>query len=379
MSTHLELLERALMSAGEARLYLRPLGINAGEAAAALRRSGQALPLAGGPLVFETALVILRRHGGRENIPVPATALAAWAERATGALEARLAELLRRLSAPRPAFSWSAGAPPWLMGIVNVTPDSFSDGGALADAAAAIVHARVLAAQGAAILDIGGESTRPGATPVPPEVEVERVRPVLGGLGAARPAGVALSIDTRRAAVMREALALGVDILNDVSALTADADSMLVAGASDAAVVLMHMPDEPARMNLAPRYDDVALDVFDFLEARIDACVRAGIDRRRLIVDPGIGFGKHGPHNVAVLEQIALYHGLGCPILLGVSRKGLSETHQKLSPRERLPASYAATMHALTQGVQILRAHDVAETAQVVHIWRHLTGIAGEG
>jgi dihydropteroate synthase len=366
MIAALESLERALSLAGDARVYVRPLGIASGEAAAALLAANQALPLAGGPLVFATALVILRRNGGREYLPVPAAALAA---RAKG----ELAALLQRVCAPRHAWPWGGGAPPWLMGIVNVTPDSFSDGGTLSDAASAIKHARALAGRGASIVDIGGESTRPGAAPVPVEVELDRVRPVLEGLRAGRPVGVALSIDTRRAAVMRQALELGADIINDVSALTSDGESLKVAAASNAAVILMHMPDEPARMNDAPRYDDVALDVYDFLESRVVACMRAGIDRRRLIVDPGIGFGKLGPHNIAVLEQIALYHGLGCPIMLGVSRKGLSEVHQKLSPRDRLPAAYAMAFHGLAQGVQLLRVHDVAETAQVAHIWRRLT------
>jgi dihydropteroate synthase len=259
------------------------------------------------------------------------------------------------------------------MGIVNVTPDSFSDGGTLGDAAAAIKHARALAAQGATILDIGGESTRPGATPVPVEVELNRVRPVLAGLDAQRPAGTALSIDTRRAAVMGAALALGADIINDVSALTADRESLPVAAGSNAAVILMHMPDEPARMNVAPCYDDVALEVFDFLESRVEACIRAGIDRRRLIVDPGIGFGKTLAHNLELLRGLGTLHALGCPLLIGVSRKSfLGRLGGVALAKDRLAESLAGALWALSQGAQILRVHDVAETVRAAAVWRAL-------
>jgi len=257
--------------------------------------------------------------------------------------------------------------------VVNVTPDSFSDGGEHLDPAVALAHCRALAAAGADILDIGGESTRPGAPPVQPAMELARVRPVLEGLRHMRAElpGVALSIDTRHAEVMRAALETGVDIINDVTALAGDADSLAVAAASRARVVLMHMQGTPETMNLAPRYDDVALDVFDYLEARVEACVSAGIDRSRLIVDPGIGFGKRGRENREILRALTLFHGLGCPVLLGLSRKGLGIA-KDAPPREREAISQAASMHALAQGVQMLRVHDVAATRQAVELWHRL-------
>jgi dihydropteroate synthase len=182
-----------------------------------------------------------------------------------------------------------------------------------------------------------------------------------------------LSIDTRHADVMAAALAAGAMIVNDVTALTSEPRSLAAARAAQA-VVLMHMRGEPRTMNENPVYDDVVLDVYDFLEERVAACVAAGIDRRRLIVDPGIGFGKEGGHNVGILRSLALFHGIGCPIMLGVSRKGLTAAHEsKYSPKERLPGSLAATLYGLDRGAQMLRVHDVAETRQAVAVWEALT------
>jgi dihydropteroate synthase len=265
------------------------------------------------------------------------------------------------------------------MGIINATPDSFSDGGEHLDVASAIDHGRQLAGAGAHILDIGGESTRPGATPVTPREEIRRVLPVIQGLQDLRrqEPKIALSIDTRHAPVMRAALGAGSDIINDVSALTGDSESLSVAAGSDTDIVLMHMQGEPLTMNRAPSYMDVSLDVFDYLETRIEACVAAGIERQRLVVDPGIGFGKLGPENLKLLREVALFRGLGCPVLLGASRKGFGDRTQRLPPRERLPMSLAAAVIALSQGVQILRVHDVAETRQALEIWQKIGRLAG--
>jgi len=279
-----------------------------------------------------------------------------------------LAVRLALLTQPRP----SSDQGPRLMGIVNATPDSFSDGGAHLDPDAALERAIDHLRAGAAILDIGGESTRPGATSVDVATEIGRVVPVLERLAARRHGfpGVELSIDTRHAAVMRRALDVGVDIINDVSALSDDPESLDVAAGSRAQIVLMHKRGEPKEMNVAPRYRDPALDVFDELEARIAAAMAAGIGRERLIVDPGIGFAKRSRENLAVLRALTLYHGLGCPLLLGVSRKALigGEQH-RLAPKQRIPGSLAAAMFALDQGVQILRVHDVRETRQVMNLW----------
>jgi dihydropteroate synthase len=354
----------------EARLYLRPLGLASGPAADRLIDSGAARRLAGGPLAFTALELILRWPGAWHRAAAPLAAVDGWAAQAPRGLRERMAVLGEHLTADR-----GAPAAPRLMGIVNVTPDSFSDGGLTLAADDAVAHALALAQAGADIIDIGGESTRPGAAAVTPAVESERVAPVLARLAAMRPAlgGAPLSIDTRHAAVMRLALDAGVDVINDVSALTHDPDSLAVAAASRASIVLMHMAGVPATMNLAPAYDDVALDVFDHLEARIAACVAAGIAPERLIVDPGIGFGKRGAENLAILRSLTLFHGLGRPLLLGLSRKGLGdEHHHRFAPHERLPASLAAAMHALDHGVQLLRVHEVAETRQAVELWRRL-------
>lgn len=257
------------------------------------------------------------------------------------------------------------------MGIVNVTPDSFSDGGLYFNAARAIAHGRELVEAGADVLDIGGESTRPGAAPVTVEEELRRVVPVVRALAER---GAVVSIDTRHAAVMRGALAAGARIVNDVTALTGDPDSLATVAASEAEVVLMHMQGEPQTMQADPHYVDAPLDVYDYLAGRIAACEAAGIARARIAVDPGIGFGKNDAHNVAILGSLGLYHGLGCAVLLGVSRKSfVGRLSAGEPPKGRLPGSLAAALGGLDQGVQMLRVHDVAETAQARAIWHAVT------
>ncbi len=257
---------------------------------------------------------------------------------------------------------------PRIMGIVNVTPDSFADGGQYATPAQAIAHALSLEQEGADILDIGGESTRPGAVPVSVDEELRRVMPVIEGLrGRVR---VPLSIDTRNSGVMRRAASAGVRILNDISALTHDPLSLETAVQTRLAVILMHARGDPRTMQQQPRYDDVLLDVYDYLESRIEACMHAGIARDRLIVDPGIGFGKTGAHNLQLLAGLSLFHGLGTPILLGASRKRfIGALTGAAKPSDRVPGSVAAALHGAAQGAQILRVHDVAATRQALTIW----------
>jgi dihydropteroate synthase len=259
------------------------------------------------------------------------------------------------------------------MGIVNVTPDSFSDGGRHASAAAAIAHGEALVAAGADILDIGGESTRPGSDPVPEAEELRRVLPVIEGLAGQ---GAVLSIDTSKAAVMAAATKAGAAVVNDVRALEADPRSLDAAAASGAHVVLMHCLGEPKTMQVAPHYDHVALDVFDYLAGRIEACEAAGIPRAKIAVDPGIGFGKTQEHNLKLLRALALYQSLGCPVLFGVSRKSfLGRISGVAEPDRRLPASLAAALAGLDAGADILRVHDVAETVQAVAVWRAMKGL----
>jgi dihydropteroate synthase len=368
-----ELLQAPVPS--EAKVYLAPRDPFRRAGLERLIDSGDALPLAGGWLAFSVCEIAVRTPERIQRAAVTMPQIRAWASRKGGMVQRRTEVLLGNLSRDRAGVGGKSIRRPRLMGILNVTPDSFSDGGDHLDPAAAIAHGLHLAEAGADILDVGGESTRPGAAPVAAETEIGRVLPVLQGLVPARSRfpGLQISIDTRHAQVMRAALAAGVDIVNDVTALAGDPESLAVAAGSNAAVVLMHMRGEPRTMNEAPVYEDAALDVFDELEDRIRACTSAGIRPDRIIVDPGIGFAKRGSHNVAVLRSLALYHGLGCPILLGVSRKSFgSEAERRLAPRDRLPTSLAAATHGLNQGVQILRVHDVAETRRAVDLWQRL-------
>ncbi len=261
-------------------------------------------------------------------------------------------------------------ARPQIMGIVNTTPDSFSDGGLHAAAQDAIAGGLAMAQAGADILDIGGESTRPGAETVAVAEEIKRTQPVIAGLRAQGFAGV-ISVDTRKANVARAALETGANLINDVSGFTYDPALAGVAANADVPVCVMHGPVDPAVMQNDPRYSDVLLDVFDFLEARIAALETQGIARSRIIADPGIGFGKTMDHNLALLARLSLFHSLGVPILLGASRKRFIGTIGGApEAADRAPGSIAVALAGIAQGVQIVRVHDVAQTAQAIALWR---------
>jgi dihydropteroate synthase len=264
---------------------------------------------------------------------------------------------------------------PQATGIVNVTPDSFSDFGAHADPDAAIDAGHAMAAAGAAIVDVGGESTRPGAAPVWEGDELKRVLPVVERLAAS---GTAVSIDTRKAAVMEAALAAGAGLVNDVSGLTWDDRSADIVARAGCPVVLVHHQGTPETMQKAPHYDrPVLFEVYDWLEKRIAAAVAAGIDRSRIVVDPGIGFGKTVQHNLRLLNGLALLHGLGCPLMLGASRKRMIGALSGEAPADRrLPGSLALALKGAEQGVQLVRVHDVAETVQALRVWRGLRDAA---
>jgi dihydropteroate synthase len=259
---------------------------------------------------------------------------------------------------------------PQVMAIVNATPDSFSDGGQFADSAAAAEAGADMAGNGAAIVDVGGESTRPGARFVWEGDEIERVVPVIRQLAAG---GVAVSADTRKADVMTAAIEAGARMINDVSALTYDDRSASVVAASQIPVVLMHHKGAPETMQDDPRYDDVLVEIYFWLEERIAAAVEAGIGREKILVDPGFGFGKNVGHNLELMNGLALFHSLGCPLVLGASRKRTIGALSGEAPTDRrLGGSIAFALKAAEQGVQILRVHDVPETVQALRIWRGL-------
>mgnify|MGYP001549229556 FL=1 len=348
------------------KTYLRPLLISAGPDAIRLIAAGDALPLAGGSLAFAAAEVIERTPDG---------SIARRILRVEALPRAGLPAELARLTAPRAGLGDLDLASPRLMGILNVTPDSFSDGGRHETVAAAIDHGLALIGQGAAIVDIGGESTRPGALPVPADIEEKRVLPVIAGL---KGRGALLSIDSRNAQVMAAAVAAGCGLINDVQALAHDPSSPAVARTSGVPVVLMHALGDPRTMQDDPRYADVLLDVYDALAARIQAAEAAGIARERLLLDPGIGFGKRPEHNLALLAGLGLFHGLGLPIVLGASRKSvIAHASRGEGPENRLGGTIAINLRALAQGVQVLRVHDVAAAAQALALWRALDRYSG--
>jgi len=251
------------------------------------------------------------------------------------------------------------------MGIVNVTPDSFSDGGRLGDAPAAIRHALKLQEEGADILDVGGESTRPGAAAVPADEEMRRVLPVIEALASR---GCVVSVDTMKPEVMRSALDVGAAMVNDVMALRAPGALQAVA-ASDAAVCLMHMQGEPQRMQQAPHYADVVEEVRQFLQERVAACEAVGIGRARMVVDPGFGFGKTLEHNVALLKHLSRLADLELPVLAGLSRKSMLGTLTGRAVEKREFAGVAAHLIAVARGARLLRVHNVAAMRDALAIW----------
>ncbi|MFV2033790.1 MAG: dihydropteroate synthase [Halocynthiibacter sp.] len=325
------------------------------------QRPDGALPVAGGWAWFAHAEKITR-GGARtlvdlDNIPE---------------------DVLRAISAPRAPMAGLDFTQPRLMGVLNVTPDSFSDGGKFNAPVAALARARDLAAGGADIIDIGGESTRPGAEFVPAVEECARTVPVIEAIR--RGSDVPVSIDTRKAIVGCAALAAGATLINDVAALAFEPELAGVAAAAAAPICLMHAQGDPATMQDNPVYQDVLLDVFDFLSGRIAVAEAAGIARSRIMIDPGIGFGKTTEHNLTLLRGLSLFHGLGCPIVLGASRKRFIGTIAGVaSAEDRAPGSVAVALGAVLQGVQVLRVHDIKETRQALSLWQAVRMTREEG
>ncbi|MCW9034468.1 MAG: dihydropteroate synthase [Rhodospirillales bacterium] len=268
-------------------------------------------------------------------------------------------------------FEGQSSSQQTLMGIVNVTPDSFSDGGDFSDTEKAVAQGLKLWEEGAHILDVGGESTRPGAVPVSPQEEEQRVVPVIRELASK---GAVVSVDSRNAATMSAALEAGAVIVNDVTALTHDPDALSVVSNSKASVVLMHMVGSPGTMQQEPYYENVVEEVYGYLEERVKACVEAGIEKNRIAIDPGIGFGKNDDHNLALLKNLSGFKNIGCAILIGISRKSMIGRIAGIDgPKNREPGTIALNIAAYQQGAKIFRVHDVAAAKQALTLWNSVT------
>ncbi|WP_313135289.1 dihydropteroate synthase [Paracoccus jeotgali] len=318
--------------------YWRPIPVSEG-----------ALPLAGGWLRFDH-VERLSRHAPPQILPASAAP----------------ADVLARLTTPRPPIMGLALDRPLIMGVVNATPDSFSDGGLHQP----LPRGTALIEQGADLLDIGGESTRPGAADISEADELSRILPTITALSSRCP----ISVDTRKAGVAGPAIRAGAGMVNDVSGLDFDPALAGVVADRGVALCLMHAQGVPATMQNDPRYDDVLLDVYDALHERLNRTLAAGVPRARIVLDPGIGFGKTTAHNLAILARIGLFHALGCPVLLGVSRKRfIGEIGQAPDPLDRAPGTLALTLAAVAQGVQMHRVHDVAVVRQGLALWRAVT------
>lgn len=352
--------------------YLRPIAL----ADSPQSEEGEAIRLAGG-FVYAGRFALIERSDGkitrrtRYSVPelraalqgLPAVVQQQWDNLQRTHTPLQLGARTVRLDQPQ------------VMGILNVTPDSFSDGGQfMDDPEVAHAHGAAMVEAGAAIVDVGGESTRPGAAAVWEGDELKRVIPAIERLAAM---GAAVSTDTRRPGVMEAALAAGAHVINDVSALRHDPRSLEFAARSGAPVVLMHAPGEGKDLHADGKYDDVVLDVFDWLADRCDVAMAAGIPREKIVLDPGIGFGKSVAHNLALLNALPLFHALGQPLLLGVSRKRMVGALSNEAPvHKRLGGSLALAMKGMEAGVQLLRVHDVPETVQARDVWQGLRDAA---
>lgn len=350
-----------------ARLYLRPVQL----ADSPVNRDGEVVRLAGG-LSWCSAFELIAREGGKRVLQktVPVADLPD---------DPRIAAILARITAPRAPLRLGERVvrldQPQVMAILNRTPDSFSDARALSeDEDAAAASGVDMAAAGAAILDVGGESTRPGAAEVWEGEEIERVVPVIRKLAGG---GAAISVDTRRASVMSAALAAGAHVVNDVAALLYDPRALEVVVGAGCPVMLMHSPEPEKGPHGEGGYSDVLLDVYDWLEKRVDDVVAAGVDRSKILVDPGIGFGKSLQDNLALINGLALFHGLGCGIVLGASRKRMIGALSNEAPADRrLGGSLALALKGADAGVQLIRVHDTFETVQALKVWRGLRDAA---
>lgn len=360
----------------DSRIYLRPTGF-----VDSPQRLGDGSERLAGTMLWFSQIELTARSAD-SSIVRCLVAMRDWDETTAAlpvTLAKRAADLLAALTATRPPLQLGDRTirldQPQVMAILNLTPDSFSDGGRFTDDVEGAAEAAVaMLGAGAAIIDIGGESTRPGAQPVWEGDEAARIVPVIARLARG---GNPVSVDTRKAAVMEAALAVGAHMINDISALGHDDRALAVAVTAGVPVVLMHAPSAGDDPHDNAAYGDPVLDVFDWLEARIDAVVAAGVSRSQVIVDPGIGFGKSLADSLAIVNNLAMFQGLGCPVLFGASRKRVIGALAGEAPvGERLGGSVAMVVKAIDQGVQIVRVHDVPESVQAIRVWRGLRDAA---
>ena len=358
------------------RIYIRPIAL----AESPQSEEGDAIRL-GGSMVWASRFALIRRNDGnvvsrdRLSANEMPDALARLPDALAVEAEAQWSALRKVHPSLQCAERTIRLDQPQVVGILNVTPDSFSDGGAFMDQPdVANEHAAMMLEAGAAIIDVGGESTRPGAAAVWEGDEAKRVIPAIERLSAM---GAAVSVDTRRPAVMEAALEAGAHIVNDVSALREDPRSIELVARAGVPVVLMHAPGDREDLHSGAAYDDVVLDVFDWLAERRDAAVAAGIARERIILDPGIGFGKSLADNLALINALPLFHALGQPLLVGASRKRMiGALSNEAAAHKRLGGSIMLAAKAMEAGVHLLRVHDVPDTVQAVHVWRGLRDAA---
>ncbi len=354
------------------REYLLPTGLVSGPLAATLVATQQAWPLANHAIAFTNAYGTQWSEDGLQSHFFDTLALQQLAQ--------NHANLLQKFSAPRGAFAGLSLDKPIIMGILNATPDSFSDGGDYANLDAVIARAQTMLDEGAQIIDVGGESTRPGALPPEVEEEIRRVVPVIRAIAdLVNARGAKISIDTRRVMVMEAAMGAGAHIVNDVSALEDDPLALDFIHRTGTPVILTHKQGEPVTMQNNPHYEHAALEVYDYLFNRVQLCLERGLQPADIVIDPGIGFGKSLQHNLDIMQQLALYQGLGVGVMLGISRKGITGTLTGVVEyKNRTIGSVAAAQYALSEGVQLLRVHDVAATKEMVDLWLGLQSNAAE-
>ena len=358
------------------QVYIRPVSLVPGPQADA----GEAVRLGGSMAWANRFALVLRDNGAtRSRQVLGAPAMRAAIDALPGDLAEAAMTQWRDMARVHSPLACGARVlrldQPQIMGILNVTPDSFSDGGTFLDKPeAALDHAHAMLAAGAAIIDIGGESTRPGAAAVWEGDEARRVVPVIENLARS---GAAISIDSRRASVIGAALQAGAHVVNDVSAMRHDPNTPALVAQSGAPVVLMHAPGDASDLHADGDYDDVVFDVFDALRERRDAALAVGIAREKILLDPGIGFGKTLAENLALINALPMFHALGQPILFGASRKRMiGALAGEVPAHRRMPGSVALAVIAASAGVHVLRVHDVAETVQAIQVWRGLRDAA---